>query len=143
MPRLSATSVLAMLFFTISVDAPAKNLPSSKENLGKADFLTYCAACHGVGGKGDGTVAEFLTINASNLTLLSKLNAGEFPIERVGSVIDGRADVKVHGPRDMPVWGDWFKVEANSSKAGKGASEKTVRDRINTLVRYIKSIQEK
>ena len=111
--------------------------------LGRADFLTYCAACHGVGGKGDGTVAEFLTITATDLTQLRKKNAGLFPRERAINVIDGRTEVKVHGPRDMPVWGDWFKFEATSSISGKGAQEEVVRARINALVDYIETIQEK
>ena len=38
---------------------------------GRGDFMNYCAACHGVGGKGDGTVAEFLTISAADLTQMS------------------------------------------------------------------------
>ena len=110
---------------------------------GHNDFLTYCAACHGVEGKGDGTIAEFLTITAVDLTQLSKKNAGLFPRERAVSVIDGRAEVKVHGPRDMPVWGDWFEFEEGSSIAGKGAEEKVVQARINALVDYIETIQEK
>lgn len=110
--------------------------------LGRADFVTYCAACHGVSGTGDGTVAEFLTITAADLTQLRKKNAGSFPRERVFNVIDGRTEVKVHGPRDMPVWGDWFKFEAESSVAGKGAQEEVINARINALVGYIESIQE-
>jgi Cytochrome c len=116
---------------------------SRSEELGRADFLTYCAACHGVEGKGDGTIAEFLTITAADLTKLSKKNAGVFPRDRAINVIDGRAEVKVHGPRDMPVWGDWFEFEAGSSTAGKGAEEKVVRARIDALVDYIETIQEK
>ena len=110
--------------------------------LGRNDFLSYCAACHGVGGKGDGTVAEYLTLAASDLTQLKKMNAGSFPRERIQNVIDGRAEVKVHGERDMPVWGDWFKFEAGASVAGKGATEEVVTERINALVTYIESIQE-
>jgi mono/diheme cytochrome c family protein len=109
---------------------------------GKADFMTYCAACHGVTGRGDGTIAEFLTITAADLTKLAKNNNGTFPRERAAKAIDGRAQVKVHGARDMPVWGDWFKFEAGASKTGKGASEVTVRKRIKALVDYIQSIQE-
>ena len=59
--------------------------------LGRVDFLSYCAACHGVGGKGDGTVAEYLTLAAPDLTQLRKMNAGTFPRERIQNVIDGRA----------------------------------------------------
>ena len=110
--------------------------------LGRTDFVAYCAACHGVGGKGDGTVAEYLTLAAPDLTQLRKMNAGTFPRERIQNVIDGRAEVKVHGERDMPVWGDWFKFEADASVAGKGATEEVVTERINALVTYIESIQE-
>jgi len=111
-------------------------------DLGRTDFVAYCAACHGVSGKGDGTVAEFLTITAVDLTQLRKMNAGSFPRERIHNVIDGRAEVKIHGARDMPVWGDWFKFEADASVAGKGAKEEVVLERINGLVAYIESIQE-
>ena len=110
--------------------------------LGRTDFVAYCAACHGVGGKGDGTVAEFLTITAVDLTQLRKMNAGSFPRERIYNVIDGRIEVKIHGARDMPVWGDWFKFEADVSVAGKGATEEVVLERINALVNYIETIQE-
>ena len=116
---------------------------SQPEEPGRTDFVTYCAACHGVEGRGDGTIAEFLTITATDLTQLSKKNAGVFPRERATNVIDGRAEVKVHGPRDMPVWGDWFEFEEGSSIAGKGAEEKVVQARINALVDYIETIQEK
>jgi hypothetical protein len=60
----------------------------------------------------------------------------------MSDVIDGRFEVKVHGPRDMPVWGDWFSREAASSGARKGAQEEIVRERINALVGYIETIQE-
>jgi mono/diheme cytochrome c family protein len=111
--------------------------------LGRADFRTYCAACHGVGGKGDGTIAEFLTIEAADLTKLAKLNGGKLPRERIREVIDGRAEVKVHGSRDMPVWGDWFDAEAVSPKVGRETRELIVSDRIESLINYIETLQEK
>jgi cytochrome c1 len=111
--------------------------------LGKRDFRNYCSACHGAGGKGDGTLAEFLTLAVPDITRLTKLNAGQFPEERVTGVIDGRADVKVHGMRDMPVWGDWFNSEAISQDTDRDARELVVQDRIRSLVGYIKSIQAK
>lgn len=109
--------------------------------LGRRDFVNYCAACHGVSGTGDGTLAEFLTLASPDLTKLARLNAGQFPEERVREVIDGRADVKVHGMRDMPVWGDWFNAEAVSQDTDREARELVVQDRIQSLVNYIKSIQ--
>lgn len=111
--------------------------------LGKVDFRTYCAACHGVGGIGDGTVAEFMTITAADLTRLSRRNAGIFPRQKIIEVIDGRAEVRVHGLRDMPVWGDWFNAEAISPDMGAAAREETVRMRIDSLTSYIETLQVK
>ncbi len=147
MPKLTLGRILVMVllagfpgtFFNLA--ARADNI--QPKELGRTDFVTYCAACHGVEGRGDGTIAEFLTITATDLTQLSKKNAGVFPRERATNVIDGRAEVKVHGSRDMPVWGDWFEFEEGSSVAGKGAEEKVVQARINALVDYIETIQEK
>jgi mono/diheme cytochrome c family protein len=111
--------------------------------LGQRDFRNYCAACHGIDGKGGGTLGEFLTLAMPDLTRLAKLSSGRFPQERVTEVIDGRADVKVHGPRDMPVWGDWFDAEAVSEDTDRETREIIVKDRIQSLVGYIASIQEK
>ena len=111
--------------------------------LGQRDYRTYCSACHGPGGKGDGTLAEYLTLAVPDLTKLTKLNAGQFPAERVADVVDGWADVKVHGMRDMPVWGDWFNAEAISPDTDAETRELIVNDRIASLVGYIKSIQAK
>ncbi len=110
--------------------------------LGAGDFRTYCAACHGVEAKGDGTVAEFLTIAAADLTQLKKKNNGIFPRERISAVIDGREQVKVHGPRDMPVWGDWFRTEAATADSTPDEREATVAARIKALVDYIETLQE-
>ena len=109
--------------------------------LGERDFINYCAACHGVGATGDGTIGEFLTLAVPDLTELSKRNGGQFPEARITEVIDGRAEVKVHGMRDMPVWGDWFDAEAASPDIDRKARELIVNDRIASLVLYLKSIQ--
>ena len=111
--------------------------------LGKSDFRTYCAACHGISGVGDGTVAEFMNIVPADLTRLSWKNAGQFPRQRLVEVIDGRAEVHVHGLRDMPVWGDWFKAEAVSPDMTPEAREEVVRIRIDSLVNYIETLQVK
>jgi len=109
--------------------------------LGHRDFINYCAACHGVDAKGDGTLGEFLTLAVPDLTKLTKRNAGMFPAEKVADIVDGRTDVKVHGMRDMPVWGDWFNREAAASGTDKAARELIVNDRIASLINYLKSIQ--
>lgn len=110
--------------------------------LGRQDFRNYCAACHGVNGNGDGTIAEYLTINAPDLTKLTKFNAGIYPREKIEHVIDGRIDVKIHGSRDMPVWGDWFNSEAISADTDRETRELIVHERIESLINYIETLQE-
>ncbi len=111
--------------------------------LGRRDFRNYCAACHGIGGEGDGTIGEFLTLTVPDLTRLSKRNGGLFPREKVIETIDGRADVKVHGPRDMPVWGDWFDAEAIAPDTDRETRELIVQERIQSIVNYIETLQSK
>jgi mono/diheme cytochrome c family protein len=139
-----AVGVFILAAPSLATEVPAADVKQSglMTELGAADFQTYCAACHGVGARGDGTVAEFLTIPAADLTQLKKKNSGIFPKERVAEVIDGRADVKVHGPRDMPVWGDWFETEAANEGMDMEEREAVVSARINALLAWLETIQE-
>lgn len=141
MRKLSLAGAAGLLMLTGGLAVQANSQTSVPADPGRGDFMNYCAACHGVGGKGDGTVAEFLTIEAADLTRMSLRNGGIFPRQRAIEVIDGRAQVSVHGERDMPVWGDWFKFEADSDGAG-AKTEKVVRERITALVDYLESIQQ-
>lgn len=106
---------------------------------GKIVYNQYCAVCHGREAKGDGVAASLLTVKPANLTQIAKKNEGEFPFWKVYGIIDGREDVKAHGTRDMPIWGEEFRRQASSSPTA--ASE--ARGRILELVYYLQSIQEK
>ncbi len=102
----------------------------------RQDFYAYCASCHGPMGRGDGPVASALKKRPADLTQLAKNNNGSFPYARVRTVIDGRAQgVGIHGPAEMPVWGERF------SKDGK--NDPQVRGQILSIVDYVASIQEK
>jgi len=62
-------------------DGKLKNpLPSSPEVIerGKQHFLTYCAHCHGVAGKGDGPVARHAAFPPPDLTLAAALRSEGF-----------------------------------------------------------------
>jgi mono/diheme cytochrome c family protein len=109
---------------------------------GERDYETYCASCHGLEAKGDGPVAEFLALTPADLTQLAKRNGGPFPAAQVAEIIDGRRIVKIHGPRDMPVWGDWFKIEAGT-ETKDSTRESMVQSRIRALVAYLESVQER
>ena len=84
---------------------------ADKVDLGKREYDSNCIACHGKDLKG-GAYVDFLKVTPPDLTLLSKKNGGVFPLERVYAVIDGRQEVKAHGPRDMPIWGRDYQIKA-------------------------------
>jgi mono/diheme cytochrome c family protein len=103
---------------------------------GSEVYRTYCAVCHGTKGKGDGQLADLLRVRPPDLTLLAKRNGGRYPDDKVHRMIDGRNPVKGHGGADMPVWGDAFR------NASDGYSDAKVKEKIDALVEYLKSIQE-
>lgn len=102
---------------------------------GSFTYKTYCAVCHGAGGKGDGPLSENLRFRPLDLTLIARRNGGSYPEETVFRIIDGRKPVKGHGGPDMPVWGDAFK------NAESGFREDAVKERIQGLVDFLKTIQ--
>ena len=75
------------------------------------------------------------------LTQLAKRAGGKFPADLMARVIDGRAEVKAHGGRDMPVWGDYFAAE--KPEASGVVKEAEAQARIGALVAYLASIQAK
>ena len=123
--------------------AAAASTESLRLALGKQDFETYCASCHGEGGAGDGPVAEFLALEAADLSKLARKYGGKFPVDQIERVIDGRDVVKVHGPRDMPVWGDWFDAEAQQPGLRPEEREMVVRERIAAITSYLETLQKK
>ena len=58
---------------------------------GKTEFLSNCAVCHGVDGKGAGPSAAKLKSKPADLTKLAKANHGVFSPEAVYRMIDGPA----------------------------------------------------
>jgi mono/diheme cytochrome c family protein len=107
---------------------------------GRADYLVHCASCHGINGEGDGPVAGVLKVKTPDLTLLSRSNQGSFPEKHVFDTIDGSVVVEAHGTRDMPVWGEFFPMQALNA-ANKAQTEREVNARIQRLVDYLKAIQ--
>jgi mono/diheme cytochrome c family protein len=118
-------------------------------DVGKVEYLSSCASCHGVDGKGNGSVSAQLKAAPADLTVLAKKNNGVFPVSRVYEGIDGRQAIVAHGPRDMPVWGLRYNALTldQVQQAVRGHSsfdpEATARARILSLVDYLNRIQEK
>ena len=68
-------------------------------------YERYCASCHGVEGDGTGPVAGYLILPPADLRLLSEKYGSPLPKDQLAEYIDGRQNVRAHGPRGMPVWG--------------------------------------
>jgi len=110
--------------------------PSHSAESGAALFRTYCASCHGADGRGAGPMTTQLRRLPPSLTSFAVRNSGVFPSERVRRIIDGR-DIAAHGSFEMPVWGNAFK------RTREGLSEAAAAARIDAIVRYLESIQER
>jgi len=103
---------------------------------GREDYQHYCAACHGLDGKGKGT---WNGTEVPDLTHLSQKNGGRFPFEEVHEVVDGRSRSRWHQRRrEMPYWGEVFQLEEENP-----ASKAKVEARIAAIVDYIRSLQQK
>jgi mono/diheme cytochrome c family protein len=118
-----------------------------KYDIGKREYQSNCAVCHGQSGKGDGSYSDLLKKPASDLTVLKKNNGGVFPFDRVYAVIDGRETVKGHGEREMPIWGqDYADATVKAAEYYIDVpydTEMYVRSRIMALIDYLNRLQAK
>lgn len=114
-------------------------------DVGKLEYEGACAACHGTDGRGGGIVASQMSVRMPNLTQLAGNNRGVFPFDRVYQVIDGREEIKAHGTRDMPVWGQAFRRQSSVYFQNYPAQdqESNARSRILALTEYLYRLQAK
>ncbi len=147
MPRRPAGLLIMLLVVTVAVcagagqtGAPAptsrSDSPSVDPTSGKQLYIAYCALCHGADGKGGGPFSPQLKIWPPDLTQLLKNNHGLFPEMRVKEAIDGEFGKASHGSAEMPIWGPVFRSMAHGHRD-------SAQVRINSLVTYLESIQQK
>jgi len=138
--------VICNLIFGFSLHGWAQ-----QPDIGKVEYQSSCAACHGDDGKGTGPVAAVLKAKPADLTTLARANNGVFPLGRIYDVIDGRTEVRAHGARDMPIWGFRF---SPTPMAGASPTapyfldpvydrEAVIRSRILAVIDYLYRIQVK
>jgi Cytochrome C oxidase, cbb3-type, subunit III len=127
--------------------AQSSNNPIVRDHVrpGAEEFREYCAQCHGTDGTGNGPVASELKRKPANLTVLSKNNNGVFPTSEVRDFIAGTREILSHGTREMPLWGYafMFRPGALAGPFVPVLTPEQVEQRINLLVDYLKSIQQK
>ena len=117
---------------------------SNAQSIGAAEFMNSCASCHGTNGRGDGPVSKHLLNLPPDLTMLSKNNDGVFPANRLFDVIEGSADVAVHGGRDMPVWGPQYtgrSLSHQGTPSSAGEAESYARALTLSLIDHLSTMQ--
>ena len=134
--RAAAVAAAGMIAMLYAASAPVLAATEGAQQQARRDYQKYCASCHGPEGRGDGPVAQAMKAMPADLTLLSMNNDGKYPADKVREIIDGRADVKAHGPRAMPVWGKEFYVSA------EGVGQRQAHDRIEGLTDYVRRMQK-
>lgn len=135
--------LLGALAINLLATVPTAAIAAGAGELGKREYESNCILCHGKDLRG-GAYIDFLKSTPPDLTQLSKNNGGVFPFERVYTVIDGRQDLRVHGTREMPIWGKDYQIKAGEYYGDVNYDpEAFVRGRIFALIDYLSRMQVK
>src|SRR4030095_8646202 len=94
-------------------------------------YRRFCASCHGIEGRGDGTVAASLRVEVPDLTRIAE------PRDRIVRIIDGRYIIGAHGTRIMPVWGE----DLARLEIGNPDAERSAQIMIGRLADYVSGLQ--
>jgi mono/diheme cytochrome c family protein len=109
---------------------------------GRGSYVRYCGSCHGDDGKGNGPKAASLNPKPADLTQLAKKNGGNFPTGRVTRILDGSEAIPAHGSAKQPVLGHVFGA-AEHAAGGNPGPQTVASQRIQLIMQYLESIQEK
>jgi len=144
---INATAIAASLLAASAASSQQIDTPrGGRADIGKLEYESKCAACHGVKGEGDGPMALFLTQKVADLTKIAKINNGILPAAEMYDVIVADKKVPSHGSREMPVWGREFRVEAAGAPRDGSAPndrESYMRARVLAIIEYIGRLQVK
>lgn len=136
--RIINSYYLYFLIFVITATTihASEKVKEVTDVVGKKEFVTYCASCHGSNGKGEGPIAHFLKRKPKDLTQLSNGNA--FPFERIWGVFDGTYAMTEHGSSEMPIWGYQFIRETQEENKPNSVAKA----RALNIILYLQVIQE-
>jgi len=121
--------LLLSTVFVVACSAARAAEPTSGERL----YRRYCASCHGVAGKGDGSVTPALQTPPTDLTRL------DTDVPQLMRQIDGRSSIRAHGTSQMPVWGEVFEA----SLIREPHRRRTALLQVQTLAEYVRGLQKR
>ena len=137
--------IIANTIIAFSACASAQGI-----DVGKMEYQSNCAVCHGIDAKGNGPVSKELKTHPADLTVLAKKNKGVFPLNTVYEIIDGRnSTISSHGIGEMPIWGyrfapsQAFRLKDDYIYLPPDSPEPVVATRILAVIDYLNRIQEK
>lgn len=111
----------------------------AEPNPGQELYESYCVACHGKGGQGDGPMAGNLPVPPADLTALSLANDGVFPMSEVMAQVHGYPS-QFH-ERIMPEFGPLLAGREVQWTDETGAVVTTPAALLD-LARYIETLQQ-
>ncbi|MEY4951547.1 MAG: hypothetical protein RL698_3758 [Pseudomonadota bacterium] len=120
-----------------STPLPAKGTPEYLQ-VGRDQYVKYCATCHGPSGTGDGVASSTFNKHPVDLTQLSRQNGGTFPMAKVISIVKGDTPISAHGKREMPVWGEILGHPLDDSMYQQDAANL----KILSIASYLETIQK-
>lgn len=109
------------------------------EPTGREDFASFCAACHGASGRGDGEAAPSLDRKPADLTTISARNNGIFPGTRVMAKIWGYTGGQ-GGASPMPQFGPLLQGDLVPYDGGDGIATPTP-ERLVGIAEYLRLLQ--
>jgi mono/diheme cytochrome c family protein len=123
--------------FTQTTNKTLKEVPTSQSQpaSGKDMYKDYCAACHGMDGRGNGPAVEFLKAPPPDLTTMAKRYGENSVVPKVTLILRSSTESKAHGTLDMPIWGPVFSSVSHHN-------DQVVLLRIHNLSKYVDSIQQ-
>ncbi|MGD0793416.1 MAG: c-type cytochrome [Terriglobales bacterium] len=131
--------LVLLVSVVVSASAQIRNQrqPPIRPVDGASIFRNYCAACHGLDGRGNGPVSKALKRGVPDLTRLSQRNGGAFPAIHVRTTIMFGSDdlLPAHGSKEMPIWGPIFHEIEFDQDLGNV--------RLENVTKYLESIQRK
>ena len=137
--RVPMLVLVLLVSVVVSASAQIRNQrqPPIRPVDGASIFRNYCAACHGLDGRGNGPVSKALKRGVPDLTRLSQRNGGAFPAIHVRTTIMFGSDdlLPAHGSKEMPIWGPIFHEIEFDQDLGNV--------RLENVTKYLESIQRK